>query len=80
MPPKKTGEPRKKLKPRTKPAICLTEDRKIQILSKINDVRDVIFGETTPTNNARRKRDAWSDILEFCNSIGAKYEDEGHFR
>ncbi len=75
MGPKKnsTGKPRA-------PQIFVTEDVRLQILTKINDHRDLLYGETTPTNTTAMKHQCWIEILELCHKLGAKYRDVPHLK
>ncbi len=68
-----------KTKPRG-PPINVTEAIRLQILSRINDFREVVYGETTPANTMPMKYRAWSEVLDLCHKLGANYKDINHLK
>ncbi len=60
-------------------AVVVPEDVKVKILSKLNDLRDILLGEATPQMSVARQMVVWEDFIQFCNDNGANYKDKSHF-
>ncbi len=58
----------------------VSEEVRLQILTKINDNREILYGETTPTNTTSMKHDCWNEVFEFCKKVGANYRDTTHLK